>query len=107
MTNSFNNDGSFMESFMKMEQEKKAESTPCPQPKPKPKPKLLPPVRKPVVMRVSKVKKAPVLVKPASTRAALEGRPFLGQIATESRKGEISNQAEVLANSQCSVIMGL
>lgn len=79
--NTFNNDGSFMESFMKMQEGKKPESSP--------KPKPLPPVRKPVLMKVSKIKKAPVLVKPAATTALLEGRTAQPK-PMENRKGEMS-----------------
>lgn len=111
MANNFDNDGSFLENFMKVQREKE-EAAPRPVPKPK-----LPPVRKPVLMRVSRVKKAPVLVKPAATAAALEGTdpPLVKRAATtvgassadnepkmsrESRKGEISKTKQQIPDAQ-------
>ncbi len=65
--NNFSDDGSFMDNFIKQQQEKKTpESAPIPVPKPKPRP--LPPLRKPLVIKMSKrkMKQAPVLVKPSA-----------------------------------------
>ena len=95
--NNFSNDGSFLESFMKLQQEKKPESASESKPKAKP----LPPIRKPLIMKMGK-KKPPVLVKPKATVAVLEGnspkeldkqQERTGDGRTEdvsSRKGEMS-----------------
>lgn len=77
-----------MEKFMKIQQEKKSESaTLAPEPKPKP----LPLLRKPLVMKMKmyKGKKAPPLVKPTATAAALEGRPAAQDKTEDTRQGEI------------------
>jgi hypothetical protein len=62
--NNFSNDGSFMESFMKLQQEKKPEV--------KVKAKPLPPIRKPLIMKMGKRKKPPLLAKSVKTVAVLE-----------------------------------
>lgn len=90
--NNFNNDGSFMENFRKLQQEKKSESAPESKPKPKP----LPPIRKPLVMKMAKLKKPPVLVKPAATVAALEGKPPVDN--EQDRKGDVSRKGDPTAS---------
>ena len=84
--NTFNDDGSFMEKFMKMQEEKKSEAAAAP-----PKPKLPPLMsRKPLKMKVSKLKKPPVLVK---RTAVPEGGLDSKQEAMETpAKGELSHQ---------------
>lgn len=83
--NSFHNDGSFMESYMKkMQEQKKSEATTTTTTLPPA--KRLPPLmtRKPLAMKMSKRKKANILAKPVDS--ATPDNPVEGN----SRKGEIS-----------------
>ena len=90
--NNFNNDGSFMEKFLKMQQEKGAESTPEVKPKV---PKPLPPIRKPLIMKMAKLKKPSVLVKRAKTAAVLEGEPPAELDSEQDKTGDVSGKGEI------------
>lgn len=87
--NTFNNDGSFMEKFIKMQEEKKKEQESSPAP-PKPAvPSLV--KRKPLLMKMRGVKKAPTLVKSTKTISILEGNASDNDKKTQEdkTKGEI------------------
>lgn len=87
--NSFNNDGSFMEKFLKMQQEKEVESPV------KPKVAKLPPIRKPLIMKMAKLKKPPVLVKRTKTAAVLEGEPPAKLDSEQDKTGDASGKGEI------------
>lgn len=74
-----------MENFRKLQNEKQSESAP----EAKPKPRALPPIRKPLVMKMAKLKKPPVLVKP---EAALEGKPPVDN--EQDRKGNVGRKGD-------------
>lgn len=87
--NTFNNDGSFMETFMKMKgQEPQPPAATTASPAIRPNPPLM--TRKPLIMKMSgkKKKKTPLLMKP--TKAVLEDDSVKEETLVARTKGEDS-----------------
>lgn len=72
--NTFNNDGSFFEKFKKMQEEKKPEPPPTTIPKPAPAPLLR--KAKPMIMKMSGIKKKVPLVKPLAASGTGVAKAF-------------------------------
>lgn len=120
--NTFSNDGSFMENFVKMQEEKKKEEESKQAPAP-PKP-LFPSLvkKKPLVMKMRGFKKTPTLLKSVKTVSALEGNSpdkERGDAPVDKGKDERETQQDkkkgenqlhptvVVIALLCSVIMGM